>query len=98
MDVNYFDAQHVATNTINHQQIVNSADLENDDIPELLDNDISKKTEENIEQYIQYKDKLETIPEESDEDFLVTMQGNGDDGDHTVHPRGLRRRAVQYSY
>ena len=52
MDVNYFDAQHVATNTINHQQIVNSADLEKDDIPELLDNDTGEMTEENIEQYI----------------------------------------------
>ena len=52
MDVNYFDAQHLAMNTINHQQIVNSADLENDDIPELLDNDTSKKTQENIKQYI----------------------------------------------
>ena len=33
MNINYFDAQHVATNTINHQQIVDSADLEKDDIP-----------------------------------------------------------------
>ena len=31
MDINYFDTQHMATNTINHQQIVDSADLENDD-------------------------------------------------------------------
>ena len=54
MDIYYFDAQHVATNTINHQQIVNSADLENDDILELLDNDTGKKTEENIKQYIRY--------------------------------------------
>ena len=46
MDVNYFDAQHMAMNTINHQQIVDSADLEKDDIPELLDNDPGKKTEE----------------------------------------------------
>ena len=60
MDVNYFDAQHVATNTINHQQIVNSTDLENDDIPELLDYDTDEKTEENIKQYIRYKDELET--------------------------------------
>ena len=43
MDVNYFDAKHVATNTINHQQIVDSAGLENDDIPELLDNDTAKR-------------------------------------------------------
>ena len=81
MDVNYFDAQHVATNTTNHHQIVDSANLENDDIPELLDSDTSEKTQENIEQYIQYKDELETIPEESDEDFLVITQANGDDGD-----------------
>ena len=27
MDVNYFDAQHMAMNTINHQQIVDSGDL-----------------------------------------------------------------------
>ena len=52
MDVNYFDAQHMAMNTINHQQIVDSADLENVDTPELLDNDTGKTTEENIKQYI----------------------------------------------
>ena len=32
MDVNYFDAQHMATNTINHNQIVDLTNLENDDI------------------------------------------------------------------
>ena len=74
MDVNYFDTQHMATNTINHQQLADSADLEKDDIPELLDNDTGEKTEENIEQYIRYKDELEIIPEESDEDLPVTTQ------------------------
>ena len=88
MDVNYFDAQHVATNTINHQQIVNSADLENDDILELLDNDTGKMIEENIKQYIQYKDELEMIPEESDEDLPVTTQGDGDDGDTILYVQG----------
>ena len=88
MDVNYFDAQHVATNTINHHQIVNSTNLENDDIPELLDNDTGEKTQENIEQYIRYKDELETIPEESDKDFLVKMQGDGDDGDTIPYIQG----------
>ena len=43
MDINYFDAQHMATNTINHQQILDSADLKNDDIPELLDNTSAKR-------------------------------------------------------
>ena len=84
MDVNYFDAQHVATNTINHHQIADLANLEDDDIPELLDND----TGENIEQYIRYKDELETIPEESDEDFPAMAQGDGDDGDTIPYIQG----------
>ena len=88
MDINYFDTQHMATNTINHHQTVESANLENDDIPELLDNNISKKTQENIEQYIRYKDKLETIPEESNEDFPVSTQGDGDDGDTIPYIQG----------
>ena len=88
MDVNYFDAQHMAMNTINHQQIVDSAELEKDDIPELLDNDTGEKTEENIKQYIRYKEELETIPEESNEDLPVTTQGNGDDGDTIPYVQG----------
>ena len=52
MDVNYFDTQYVAMNTINHHQIADLTNLENDDIPELLDNDTGKKIQENIEQYI----------------------------------------------
>ena len=88
MDINYFDAQHVVTNTINHHQVVDLTNLENDDIPELLDNDTGKNTQENIEQYIRYKDKLETIPEESNEDFPVTAQGDGDDGDTIPYIQG----------
>ena len=52
MDVNYFDGQHVATNTINHQQIVNSAELGKDNKPELVDNDTGEKSEKNMEQHI----------------------------------------------
>ena len=88
MDVNYFEAQHVAMNTINHHQIVDSTNLENDDIPELLDNDTSEKTQENIEQYIRYMDELETIPEERDEDIPVMAQGDGDDGNTIPYIQG----------
>ena len=88
MDVNYFDAQHVAMNTINHHQTVDFTNLENDDIPELLDNDTGEKTQKNIEQYIRYKDKLETIPEESDEDFPAMAQGDGDDGNTIPYIQG----------
>ena len=87
MDVNYFDSQHVATNTI-HLQIADSTNLENDDILELLDNDTGEKTQENIEQYIRYKDEFETIPEESDEDFPVMVQGDSDDGDTIPYIQG----------
>ena len=62
--------------------------MENDDIQELLDNDTGKKTQENIEQYIRYKDELETIPEESDKDFPVMAQGDGDDGDTIPYIQG----------
>ena len=81
MDVNYFDGRHVAMNTINHQQTVDTAELEKEDIPELLDNDTGKQSEKNIEQYIRYHDELETIPEENDKDLLVTAQGDGDEVD-----------------
>ena len=71
----------MATNTISHQQKVDSAELGADKIPELIDYDTGKKSETNIEHYIQYNDKLETISEESDEDLPVTSQGNGDEVD-----------------
>ena len=88
MDINYFDGQHVATNTINHQQIDDSAELGKDDIAELLDNDTSEKTEKNMEQYIRYYNELETIPEESDEDFPVIVQDDGDEGDTIPYVQG----------
>ena len=81
MDVNHFDKRHVATNTISHQQKVNSAELGKDEIPELINHDTSEKSETNIEHYIQYNDELETIPEESDEDLPVTAKGDGDEVD-----------------
>ena len=41
-----------------------------------------------LKQYIRYKDKLETIPEESNEDFPVMVQGDGDDGDTIPYIQG----------
>ena len=52
MDVNYFDGQHVATNTISHQQKVDSIELEVEEIPELIDQDTGKNGETNIKHYI----------------------------------------------
>ena len=88
MDINYFDGQHMAMNTINHQQIVDSAELGKDDIPELVDNDTGEKSEKNMEQYIRYNDELETILEESDKDLPITEQGDGHEGDTILHVQG----------
>ena len=68
----------MATNRISHQQKVDSAELGTDEIPELINHDTGKKSETNIEHYIRYNDKLETIPEESDKYLLVTVQGDSD--------------------
>ena len=78
----------MATNTISHQQKVNSAELGKDEISELINHDTSKKSETNMEHNIQYNDKLETIPEESDEDLPVTVQGNGDEVDTILYIPG----------
>ena len=75
----------MATNTISHQQKVDSVELEADEIPELLNQDTGEKSESNIEHYIQYNDEMETIPEESDEDLPVTVQGDGDEIDTILY-------------
>ena len=63
----------MATNTIHHQQKVDSVELKADEIPKLIDQDTGKKGEKNIEHYIRYNDKLEMILEESNEDLPVTV-------------------------
>ena len=78
----------MATNTISHQQKVDSAELEADEIPELIDHDTGKKSETNIEHYIPYNDELEMIPEESDEDLPVTAQSVGDEVDTILYIPG----------
>ena len=88
MNVNYFDGQHLATNTVNHQQIDDVAEIGKDNILELVDIDTGKMYDNNMEQYIQYNEGLETIPEESDEDLLVMVQGDGDDGDTIPYIQG----------
>ena len=88
MNVNYFDGQHMATNTVNHQQIDDVAEMGKDDIPELVDKDTGEMCDNNTEQYIQYDEGLETIPEESDEDLPVKVQGDGDDGDTIPYIQG----------
>ena len=78
----------MATNTISHQQKVDSVELEADEIPELIDQVTGEKGEINIEHYIRYNDELETIPEESDEDLPVTVQGDDDEIDTMPYAPG----------
>ena len=78
----------MATNTISHEQKVDSIELEADEIPELINQDTCKKGKTNIEHYIRYNDELETIPEESDKDLPVTAQGDGDEVDTILYAPG----------
>ena len=87
-DVNYFDRWHVATNTISHQQKVDSVEHKEEKIPELIDQDTLTNGKTNAEHYIQYHDELETIPEESDEEPPPTVQDNVDEVDTILYAPG----------
>ena len=78
----------MATNTISHQQKVDSVELKADEIPELINQYTGKKSEMNIEHSIRYNDELKMIPEESDEDLPVTVQGDGDEVDTIPYAPG----------
>ena len=78
----------MAKNTISHQQKVDSVEFEADKILELIDHNTGEKSETNIEHYIRYNDELETIPEESDEDLPVTVQGDSDEVDTILYIPG----------
>ena len=71
-DVNYFDGRHVVKNTSSQQQKADSVEHDEEKVPELIDQDTGENGEINAEHYIQYHDELETIPEEEDEDPLMT--------------------------
>ena len=73
-DVNYFDGRHVATNTASQQQKVDFVEHDEEKILELIDQDTGTNGEINAEHYIQYHNELETIPEENDENPLMTEQ------------------------
>ena len=78
----------MATNTISHEQKSDSVELKADEILELIDEDTGKMSETNIEHYIQYNEELETIPEESEEDPPVTVQGDSDKVDTIPYAPG----------
>ena len=71
-DVNYFDGQHVATNTSSQQQTTNfvEQDGEQDEarVPESNGHDTGENGANHTEHGIQYQGKLETIQEEEEDD------------------------------
>ena len=75
-DVNYLDGQNVAMNTTSEQQKADLVELDEENILELIDQDTGTYGEIHTEHYIRYHDELETIPEENDENPLMTAQGD----------------------
>ena len=84
-DINYFDGWHVATNTASKQQKADLVELDEENIPELINQDTSTYGEINTEHYIRYHDELETIPEEKDKNPLMTAQEDVDEIDTIVY-------------
>ena len=92
-DVNYFNGQHVATNTSSPQQKVNfvEQDEEHDEVSVLESNghDTSEKGANHTEHDIQYQDELETIQEEEaeeeDKDPQMAEKQDVDDLDMVVY-------------
>ena len=80
-DVNYFDGWHVATNTSSQQQKADSAEHDEEKVPESNGQDTSENGEMNAEYYIQYHDELETILEEEDKDPQMTEKEDIDELD-----------------
>ena len=84
-DVSYFDGWHVTTNTASQQQKADFVEHDEDKIPELINQNTGTNGDTNAEHYIRYHNELETIPEENDENPLITAQENIDKVDMIVY-------------
>ena len=81
-DDNYFDGWHVASNTSSLQQEANFIDENNEArVPESNGQDTGEYGINPTEHDIQYQDKLETIPEEEEEDPQMAEKQDVDDPD-----------------
>ena len=67
-DVNYFDRQHMATNTSSQQQKADFVEHDEEEVPESNGQDTGENGAQNAEHNIQYYDELETILEEDEEE------------------------------
>ena len=80
-DVNYFDRWHVATNTSSQQQKADFVEHDEEKVPESNGQNTGENGTPNVECDIQYYDKLETIPEEEDEDPQMAAKQDMNDLD-----------------
>ena len=69
----------------NEQQKANLVGHDEENVPELINQDTCMHGEINTEHYIRYHDELETIPEENDENPLMTAQEDVDEIDTIVY-------------
>ena len=87
-DDNYFNVQHMATNTSSPQQEANFLEQDEEDdevrIPESNGQDTGAYGASPSEHNIQYQDELETIPEEEEEDPQMAEKQDVDDPDVVV--------------
>ena len=67
-DINYFDGQHVATDTSSQQQKADFAEHNEEEVLESNGKDTGENGAQNAERDIQYYDDLEMIPEEDEEE------------------------------
>ena len=72
-------------NTASEQQKTDLVELDEENIPELIDQDTGTYGEVDTEHYIRYHDELEAIPEEKDENPLMMAQEDIDEMDTIVY-------------
>ena len=77
-DVNYFNGQHVATNTSSQQQKADFVEHDEEEVPESTGQDTSENGAQNAEHDIPYYDELETIPEEDEDPRMAAKQDIND--------------------
>ena len=93
-DVNYFDGQHMATNTSSQQQKGNFVDHDEEEVLESNGQDTGENDAQNAEHDIPYYDKLETILEE-DEDPKMAAKQDIDDLDMIAYnPEELEEELI----
>ena len=73
-DINYFDGQHMATNTLSQQQKADFVEHDEEKVPESNGYNTGENGAQSAECDIQYHDDLETIQEEDEDPQMAAKQ------------------------